>query len=75
MIRRIPLPNTLNECPQPWINFIEHCHDTVPNDTDIERYVDRVLLERYLSVIDDEKECVVIFTDDSLYAQFLLEWS
>ncbi len=73
-MKRVPLPDNLYACPQPWINFIEHCQDAVPKDSDIERYVDQVLLERYLSVIDDEKECVV-FSDDSLYTQFVLEWT
>lgn len=82
MTVRIPLPDNLYHCPQPWINFIEHCQSVVFNnrderlnlDKDIERYVDTVLLEKYLSVLVDEEECV-IFADDSLYTLFMLEWS
>lgn len=74
MIIRVPLASNLYKCPKPWINFIEHCQDTVPKDQYIERYVDHVLLTRYLSVFDDEEECVK-FTDESLYTLFMLEWT
>lgn len=70
----VQLPDNLYKCPKPWINFIEHCQDTVPRDQNIERYVDHVLLTRYQSVVDAGEECVK-FTDESLYTLFMLEWS
>lgn len=70
----LPLPDNLYQCPQYWINFIENCRDAVPKDSNISTYVDRILLYRYDCVIDDASESA-IFSDDSLYTLFIMEWA
>lgn len=74
MIIRVPLADNLYKCPKPWVNFIEHCQDTVPRDQNIEEYVDHILMDKYYCVVDDAAECA-IFNDRDLYTLFMLEWS
>ena len=68
------LPDYLSDCPLPWRNFIKHCQRHCPRDQAIERYVNRILLERYNCAISDDEGCAT-FRDDELYTLFLMEWS